>query len=78
MGLLFFLWQECRGGQKMKGRVCKECTAHNSPLGRLVAEGLPVASVANPIVYPGVVNTESRHPPLKVGTQTFASPKNFR
>jgi hypothetical protein len=61
-----------------KHRLCKECNkGKNSDLGRIVAEGLHVTSASNPIVYPGVVNTVSRHPQLKP-TSSFATPQNFR
>lgn len=67
-----------KGQPKLKGRLCVSCRKSNTRVGRLVADGHHVASVANPIVYPGVVNTESRHPPLKEGVKTFISEANFR
>lgn len=61
-----------------KHRLCSECTkGQNSGLGRMVADGLQVTSHANPIVYPGVVNTNSRHPMLKKA-YSFATDQNFR
>lgn len=79
-----FLWGYCFScgeglPNKMKHRLCKECDrGRNTPLAQLVADGRRVTSVANPIVYPGVVNTLSRHPRLKAGVQSIASDKNFR
>lgn len=64
---------------KYKQKLCKECQAgKNSQLADMVAEGHSVCSRAVPIVYPGVVNTVSRHPGLKLNTETIASGSNFR
>lgn len=63
---------------KFKQRLCKLCeSGHNSPLARAVAAGERVCSASNPVVYPGVVNTPTRHPGLKAGTATIASSANF-
>lgn len=63
----------------MKFRLCKECAQYgNTDLGKLVATGEKVTSLANPILYPGVVNTRSQHPPLKRGVETRATQRNFR
>jgi hypothetical protein len=62
-----------------KGKLCKACAkGQNSSLGNLVAEGLTVAGPGCKVVYPGVVNTRSRHPPLKAGVETLATGQNFR
>lgn len=64
---------------KYDGRLCKSCASGvNSQLGKLVADGHMVCGPANRVVYPGVVNTPSRHPPLKKGTQTLATGSNFQ
>ncbi len=58
--------------------MCRDCNGgRNSALGGMVAEGLHVCNPANPVVYPGVVNTRTRHPPLKPGTETHAHGGNF-
>lgn len=58
--------------------MCKMCNrGANSELATMVAEGMHVCSPAAPIVYPGVVNTRTRHPPLKPGTDTLATDGNF-
>jgi hypothetical protein len=62
---------------KMRQRICKHCTKRNTTLGRMIAEGCKVTSAAVPIRYPGVVWTQSRHPPLKPGVETIASAENF-
>lgn len=73
-----FEWGYCYAGcgkerpGKFKGRICPTCTEHNTDLGRLVAHGHKVCSIARPVVYPGVVWTERKHPPLKAGVQTTA------
>lgn len=62
-----------------KGKLCKACAkGRNSSLGNLVAEGLTVAGPGCKVVYPGVVNTRSRHPPLKAGVETLATGQNFQ
>lgn len=77
-GYCYSCGRPAKGAGRLEGRVCKECSRGNSAVGRLVAEGKTVASISHPIVYPGVVNTVSQHPPLKPGTKTFASSSNFR
>lgn len=74
-----FAWGYCYScGATMKGtykgRLCMECArGKNSDLGKLIAEGDHVCNASVPIVYPGVVNTKSRHPPLKEGVETWAT-----
>lgn len=63
---------------RMKQRICKGCVRRNSPLGRLVAEGMKVTSIANPVLYPGVVWTRTRHPRLKAGVETNATDQVFQ
>lgn len=79
-----FLWGYCYScgaglpGQ-MKHRLCKECErGRNTELAELVARGEKVTSLANPMIYPGVVTTESHHPRLKPGVESVASERNFR
>lgn len=78
-----FTWGYCYScGVNLPGkfvaRLCAECNKRmNTPLGRLVAEGAKICSLAKPVAYPGVVNTQTRHPPLKPGTLTLATPANF-
>jgi hypothetical protein len=78
-----FQWGYCYSCGKelpgtFKNRMCKDCGQRkNSILGRMVAEGSQVGSPAMPVVYPGVVNTVTRHPPLKV-VESFATDQNFR
>lgn len=63
---------------KMNQRLCKSCFAGiNSELGEEVAQGLHVCNHRVPVRYPGVVNTQTRHPGLKVGTRTIATSANF-
>lgn len=67
------------GKEKRCGRLCKSCAAGaNSQLGKMVADGHQVSGPSNRIVYPGVVNTTSRHPPLKTGVLTLATGSNFQ
>lgn len=62
-----------------KGKLCKACSkGRNSRLGVMVAEGLSVAGPGCKVVYPGVVNTRSRHPPLKEGVESFATERSFQ
>lgn len=63
-----------------KQRLCKSSCAKrvNTSLGNMVAEGLQVCNPVAPIVYPGVVWTKSRHPPLKDGSKTLATEQCFR
>lgn len=64
---------------KFKGRLCVRCLKRNScSLASAVAEGAKVCSMANPVLYPGVVHTETQHPALKAGLKTLATPENFR
>jgi hypothetical protein len=64
---------------KFKQRLCKTCRSSNfTEVGQMIAEGDIVCSTRCPIRYPGIVNTKTRHPPLKPNTGTFASPANFR
>jgi hypothetical protein len=78
-----FQWGYCFSCGKelpgtFKNRLCKNCGQRkNSVLGRVVASGSQVGSPAMPVVYPGVVNTVTRHPPLKV-VDSFATDQNFR
>ncbi len=64
---------------RFKQRLCEKChKRNNTGVGGLVANGDKVCSPANPVVYPGVVNTPTRHPPLKPGTETSAGDSVFR
>lgn len=65
---------------RLQGRICRSCSKRPAMgVARLIADGLPVASPSCPTVYPGVVNTPSRHPPLKPGVKTWAEEGvNFR
>jgi hypothetical protein len=78
-----FQWGYCYSCGKelpgtFKSRLCHHCGQRkNSSLGRMVADGLKVTSAASRVVYPGVVNTTSRHPPLKEA-ESFATDQNFR
>jgi len=64
---------------KLKHRLCRQCEkGRNTDIGNLITHGRKVTSVANPMIYPGVVNTLSRHPRLKEGVQSVASERNFR
>jgi len=60
---------------RMPGRLCVAChsTREGDPLVKAIREGKHVCSWAVPVRYPGVVNTVSRHPPLKTGTETWAT-----
>jgi len=79
-----FRWGYCYGcgsplPGKMVHRLCKGCTrGPNSELGAQVAAGRRVTGLANPIVYPGVVRTQSHHPRLKDGVASVASERCFR
>nr|WPR18208.1 MAG: hypothetical protein [Chemarfal virus 155] len=79
-----FAWGYCYScGKQLPGkfskRLCGPCGARrNQPLGGLVAEGYKVCSDACPVAYPGVVNTPTRHPPLKPGVETAATEAVFR
>jgi hypothetical protein len=59
---------------KMAGRLCG-CS--QTPMARTVAAGNHVTSHGKP-VYPGVVATQSRHPPLPPGKETQATSQCFR
>jgi hypothetical protein len=73
-----FKWGYCWGcgahlpAKKMASRICVNCLRRNTDLGRLVAEGSRVCSRGSPIRYPGLVWTNSRHPPLKASAATVA------
>jgi hypothetical protein len=58
----------------MPGRLCG---CPQTGAARSVAEGWHVAAHGRPC-YPGVVETMSRHPPLKKGKETMATPSVFR
>lgn len=67
------------GPGSYKGKLCKACQkGRNSHVGEMVAEGLSVAGPGCKVVYPGVVNTRSRHPPLKAGVESFATERSFQ
>lgn len=75
-----FLWGDCYScgktfpGRRMPGRLCG---CEPTIAARYAAEGHPVCPLGG-VVYPGVVQTESRHPPLKAGKTTVANPSCFR
>lgn len=58
------------------GRLCGRCVEPASAA--LIRDGHHVTSIGDPVVYPGVVTTESRHPPMKAGKETVATPQCFR
>jgi hypothetical protein len=61
---------------RFRGRMCPSCTFKKpAGLAYLVSEGMEVCSDVAPVVYPGVVNTSTRHPPLKSGVMTTATEK---
>jgi hypothetical protein len=59
---------------RMPGRLCG-CPP--TPAARTLARGEHVTCVGG-VVYPGVVSTESQHPPLKEGKETLATDQCFR
>lgn len=75
-----FQWGYCYScgkqlpAKRMPGRLCG-CSP--TPSARSIAQGDHVCRVGG-IVYPGVVETVSQHPPLKEGKATFASSECFR
>lgn len=70
------LCYSCGGQLTGKSRIC--CRGVNSPLAVMIAAGEKVTSMANRILYPGVVWNTSQHPPLKAGVETVATNLNFR
>lgn len=70
------LCYSCGGQLTGKSRIC--CRGVNGPLAKMIAAGEKVTSMANRILYPGVVWCTSQHPPLKAGVETVATDKNFR
>lgn len=81
-GGLSFPWGDCYScGKAFDGRfssrLCETCSKTNGPVGRLVAEGLHVVPPEG-VIYPGVVTTETRHPPLKSSKRTIATERGFR
>jgi len=79
------LWGWCFscGGSssaRMPQRMCTACHSSRcgNPIVRNAAAGHPVASPTNPLVYEGVINTPSRHPPLKKGVETVATRKTVK
>lgn len=79
-----FAWGYCYScGKQLPGRfkqrLCEGCQKRkNTGLGELVSRGEHVCSTTQPVVYPGVVNTPTRHPPLKEGVKTRADESVFR
>jgi hypothetical protein len=67
-GYCYSCGEEERG--KYKSRVCKNCEKHNAPIGRLFATGEQVLTFANDLCYPGLVHTQTCHPPLKESAKT--------
>lgn len=73
-----FEWGDCYScgkrfpSSRMPGRLCGCCL----PVARDVANGDRVAAIGR-VVYPGVVQTTTRHPPLKEGKRTVACAANF-
>lgn len=61
-------------GQRMPGRLCG-CAP--TPAARVYADGGRIAKLGG-VTYPGVVTTQSRHPPLKSGKETLATGQVFR
>lgn len=61
-------------GNRMEGRLCG---CPQTTCARAVARGEHVVGVGR-VVYPGVVLTESQHPPLKSGKETTATERCFR
>lgn len=78
----YFAWGDCYScggklpGKRMPGRLCG-CVANPTRAARAVADGLHVAPHGG-VVYPGVVECPTRHPPLKKGKATLASSSVFR
>jgi len=70
------LCYSCGGQLTGKSRIC--CRGRNSPLAKMIAAGEKVTSMANRILYPGVVWCVSQHPPLKAGVETVATDQNFQ
>jgi hypothetical protein len=54
-----------RTGKRMRGRVCQDGCSADKLSNKLTRAGYHVANHGRPVVYPGVVETESNHPPLK-------------
>lgn len=65
---------------RMAHKMCTACHSSRSgnPVVRNAAAGQPVASSTQPLVYEGVINTPSRHPPLKKGVETIATRKTVK
>ncbi len=75
-----FLWGYCYscGKQLPSGRMPgRLCGCAQTPAARMLANGQHIAHLGG-VVYPGVVTTESKHPPLKSGKQTLANSQCFR
>lgn len=78
----YFAWGDCYScggklpGKRMHGRMCG-CVANPTRAARAVREGLHVVPYGG-VVYPGVVECTTRHPPLKLGKTTLANPSVFR
>lgn len=70
------LCYSCGGKLTGKSRIC--CRGQNSSLAKMIAAGEKVTSMANRILYPGVVWCVSKHPPLKAGVETVATALNFQ
>jgi hypothetical protein len=70
------LCYSCGGQLTGKSRIC--CHGVNSPLAKMIAAGEKVTSLANRLLYPGVVWCTSQHPPLKASAETIATDRNFR
>lgn len=77
----YFAWGDCYScgkvlpGKRLPGRMCKHCEPTVSS--RYCSEGWRVTRHGE-VVYPGVVQTDSRHPPLKRSKETTATPLCFR
>jgi hypothetical protein len=54
-----------KGGKRMPGRMCSNSCMSDDIVNRLVRAGHHVTTHYKPVVYPGVVETKSMHPPLK-------------
>jgi len=74
-----FSWGYCYScGRSLPGNMPgRLCGCGQTPAAINVAEGHHVAKFGVPC-YPGVVETKSRHPPLKDGKETRATPAVFR
>lgn len=77
-----FGWGYCYScGAAEKGkynmRLCKKCdNGIMSTLGRAVSEAEEVATLANPVLYPGFVERAKQHPPLKDDAATTQVDEN--